>query len=131
MVTCNQLILKKVRKTKYKKNKTPALKGKPQVKGICSKIITRTPKKPNSAIRKVAKVKLSTRRIVEAYIPGEGHNLRAFSAVLVRGGRVPDLPGVRYKNIRGKLDFSGVVDRKTSRSKYGVKIEDLKKKDNE
>lgn len=121
MVTLNQLSIKRARQKKYKKNKTPALRGKPQVKGVCAKIITRTPKKPNSAIRKVAKVKLSTKRIVEAYIPGEGHNLRQFSGVLIRGGRVPDLPGVRYKNIRGKLDFASVVGRKTARSKYGVK----------
>lgn len=127
MVTFNQIGIQKIRKKKFKKNKTPALKGKPQVKGVCSKIITRTPKKPNSAIRKVAKVKLSTKRIVEAYIPGIGHNLRAFSVVLVRGGRVPDLPGVRYKNIRGKFDFAGVSKRTTARSKYGVKRPEKKK----
>jgi small subunit ribosomal protein S12 len=126
MVTLNQLCIKKARKEKFKKNKTPALKGKPQVRGVCAKIITRTPKKPNSAIRKVAKVKLSTKKIVEVYIPGEGHNLRQFSVVLVRGGRVPDLPGVRYKNIRGKFDFAPVLGRKTARSKYGVKRPQVK-----
>jgi len=99
----------------------PALKKKPQVKGICVKTYNRTPKKPNSALRKVAKVKLSTGKKVECYIPGEGHNLQQYSVVLVRGGRVPDLPGVKYHLIRGKYDFNGVKNRKTSRSKYGVK----------
>lgn len=94
----------------------------PQVKGVCSKIFTRTPKKPNSAIRKVAKVKLSNKRIIESYIPGIGHNLRQYSVVLIRGGRVPDLPGVKYKCIRGKYDFQAVANRKTSRSSYGVKL---------
>jgi small subunit ribosomal protein S12 len=121
MFTINQLLKKNARIKKIKKNKTPALFENPQVKGVCTKVFTRTPKKPNSAIRKVAKVKLSTKKIVEVYIPGEGHNLRQYSSVLVRGGRVPDLPGVKYKNIRGKYDFLAVVDRKTSRSKYGVK----------
>jgi len=120
MVTSNQLT-KNIRTKKRKKNKTPALFYNPQVKGVCSKIFTRTPKKPNSAIRKVAKIKLSTKKVVEAYIPGEGHNLRQYSVVLIRGGRVPDLPGVKYKCIRGKLDFQGVKNRKTARSRYGVK----------
>jgi len=103
------------------KTKSPALKMSPQKKGVCLKVYTRTPKKPNSAIRKVAKIKLSTKKVVEAYIPGEGHNLRQYSVVLIRGGRVPDLPGVKYKCIRGKLDFQGVKNRKTARSRYGVK----------
>lgn len=121
MVTNNQYI-KLARKTKYKKWTTKALMHNPQVKGVCSKIFTRTPKKPNSAIRKVAKVKLSNKRIIESYIPGIGHNLRQYSVVLIRGGRVPDLPGVKYKCIRGKYDFQAVANRKTSRSSYGVKL---------
>lgn len=121
MITINQLGTNKGRKTKIKKNKTPALFKNPQVKGVCSKIFTRTPKKPNSALRKVAKVKLTNKKIVESYIPGEGHNLRTFSSVLIRGGRVQDLPGVKYKCIRGKLEFNGVPNRKTSRSRYGTK----------
>lgn len=121
MPTNNQLLYKSSRQKKIKKNKTPALMQRPQLKGVCVKVITRSPKKPNSAVRKVAKVKLSTKRIVESYIPGEGHNLRQFSIVLIRGGRVPDLPGVRYKCIRGKYDFIAVSARKTARSKYGTK----------
>lgn len=121
MLTKNQLCKKKIRKKKIYKNKMPALKGNPQVKGICIKIYNRTPKKPNSALRKVAKVKTSTGKKVECYIPGEGHNLRQYSVVLIRGGRVPDLPGVKYHLVRGALDFKGVKSRKTSRSKYGVK----------
>lgn len=121
MLTKNQLCKKKFRKKKTYKTKMPALKGNPQVKGICIKIYNRTPKKPNSALRKVAKVKVSTGKKVECYIPGEGHNLRQYSVVLVKGGRVPDLPGVKYHLIRGALDFKGVKSRKTSRSKYGVK----------
>ena len=121
MITINQLVNNKGRKTKTRKNKTPALFRNPQVKGVCSKIFTRTPKKPNSALRKVAKVKLTNKKIVESYIPGEGHNLRTFSSVLIRGGRVQDLPGVKYKCIRGKLEFNGVSNRKTSRSRYGTK----------
>ena len=109
------------KKTKKKKNKTPALKSKPQVKGTCIKIYIRTPKKPNSACRKVAKVKVSTGRKVEAYIPGEGHTLQQHSTILMRGGRVKDLPGVKYHLIRGKFDFKGVKNRKTRRSIYGVK----------
>ena len=123
MPTFNQLLnTKKVRKEKRKKNKTRALLQNPQCKGVCVKIFTRSPKKPNSAVRKVSKVKLSTGYKVESYIPGEGHNLQQYSVVLVRGGRTPDLPGVRYKNIRGKYDFFGVKNRKTSRSKYGVTL---------
>jgi small subunit ribosomal protein S12 len=121
MATLNQLCLNNLRKKKIYKLKTPALKKKPQVKGICIKIYNRTPKKPNSALRKVAKVKLSTGKKVECYIPGEGHNLQQYSVVLIRGGRVPDLPGVKYHIIRGKYDLNGVKNRKTSRSKYGVK----------
>jgi small subunit ribosomal protein S12 len=121
MVTINQLCKNEIRKTKTKKTKTPALLKNPQIKGICTKVFMRTPKKPNSAMRKVAKVKLSTKKTVEAYIPGEGHNLRQYSVVLIRGGRVPDLPGVKYKIIRGKYDLQPVKNRKTSRSKYGVK----------
>jgi small subunit ribosomal protein S12 len=126
MSTLNQLCKNNLRKKKFFKNKTPALKSKPQVKGICIKTYNRTPKKPNSALRKVAKVKLSTGKKVECYIPGEGHNLQQYSVVLVRGGRVPDLPGVKYHIIRGKYDLSGVKNRKTSRSKYGAKKEDKK-----
>lgn len=121
MSTINQLIFKGKRKKKLKKAKTPALKKNPQLKGVCVKVYTRTPKKPNSALRKVAKIKLSTRQRVEVYIPGEGHNLQEYSVVLMRGGRVPDLPGVKYHLVRGKFDFKGVKDRKQSRSKYGTK----------
>jgi len=91
------------------------------VKGVCIKIFNRTPKKPNSALRKVAKIKLSTKKKVECYIPGEGHNIQQYSTVLIRGGRIPDLPGVKYRIIRGKYDLSGVKNRISSRSKYGVK----------
>jgi len=126
MATLNQLCKKVLRKKKIYKVKTPALKKKTQVRGICIKIYNRTPKKPNSALRKVAKVKLSTGKRVECYIPGEGHNLQQYSVVLIRGGRVPDLPGVKYHIIRGKYDLSGVKDRKTSRSKYGMKKQDKK-----
>lgn len=121
MPTINQLCIGNSRKNKKKINKTPALKGAPHCKAVCVKIFVRTPKKPNSALRKVAKVKLSTNKKVEAYIPGEGHNLQEYSVVLIRGGRVADLPGVKYHIIRGKYDFQGVKNRKTSRSKYGVK----------
>lgn len=121
MSTINQL-LKKARKKKLYRSKTPALLKNPQVKGICLKIIIRTPKKPNSALRKVAKVKLSNNLKVESYIPGEGHNLQQYSVVLIRGGRVKDLPGVKYHSIRGKYDFKGVKDRKNARSKYGTKL---------
>jgi small subunit ribosomal protein S12 len=122
MLTINQLSLKKSRKKKQFKKKTPALKSCPQKKGVCIKIFIRSPKKPNSACRKVAKVKLSTGKKVDAYIPGEGHNLQQYSVILIRGGRTPDLPGIKYRLIRGKYDFKGVKNRKTSRSCYGVKI---------
>jgi small subunit ribosomal protein S12 len=121
MLTINQLSLKKARKKKQFKNKTPALRMCPQKKGVCIKIFIRSPKKPNSACRKVAKVKLSTGKKVDAYIPGEGHNLQQYSVILIRGGRTPDLPGIKYRLIRGKYDFKGVKNRKTSRSCYGVK----------
>ena len=121
MSTINQLC-KFSRKKKKEKNKTPALNFNPQKKGICVKIYNRTPKKPNSALRTVAKIKLSNGKKIETYIPGEKHNLQEFSVVLMRGGRVPDLPGVKYHLIRGKYDFHGVKNRKTSRSKYGTKL---------
>jgi len=126
MLTKNQLIKNKSRKKKVFRTKTPAMKKRPQVKGFCVKVYTRTPKKPNSALRKVAKVKLTTGKRVECYIPGEGHNLKQYSMILIRGGRVPDLPGVKYHIIRGKYDLVGVISRKTSRSKYGVKKESKK-----
>lgn len=120
MPTYNQLCRKK-RKTKTKTNKTPALQGCPQKKGVCLKIVVRAPKKPNSALRKLAKLTLTNRKKVYAYIPGEGHNLQSYSTVLIRGGRVKDLPGVKYHIVRGKLDLLGLTKRKTSRSKYGAK----------
>jgi len=123
MPTLNQLC-KSIRIKKIKKNKAPALDNSPQKKGICLKIFNRTPKKPNSALRKVAKVSLiSNKKVVVAYIPGEGHSLKEYSKVLMRGGRVKDLPGVKYHLIRGvkKLDFLGLKNRKQSRSKYGTK----------
>ena len=121
MPTINQLCSKTVRKKKQFKKKTPALNGNPQTKGVCVKVFVRTPKKPNSALRKVVKLKLSNGKRVEAYIPGEGHNLQEYSVVLMRGGRVPDLPGVKYKLIRGKYDFQSVKNRKKGRSLYGTK----------
>ena len=120
MPTIQQLI-RQGRSTKSSKTKTPALKGSPQRRGVCTRVFTTTPKKPNSALRKVARVRLTSGVEVTAYIPGEGHNLQEHSVVLVRGGRVKDLPGVRYKVVRGTLDASGVSDRKQSRSQYGVK----------
>jgi small subunit ribosomal protein S12 len=120
MPTYNQLCKYK-RKKKISLNKTPALDKCPQKKGICTKLVVRTPKKPNSALRKLAKLKLSNQKRVYAYIPGEGHNLQEYSTVLIRGGRVKDLPGVKYHLVRGKLDFLGLKNRKTSRSKYGTK----------
>lgn len=121
MPTLNQLCRLK-RKPRKKINKTPALEKCPQKKGICLKVFLRTPKKPNSALRKLVKLRLlSNRKIVNAYVPGEGHNLQDYSAVLIRGGRVKDLPGVKYHLIRGKLDLLGLKTRKTSRSKYGTK----------
>lgn len=120
MPTINQLCRFKRKPVKYK-SKSPALKKNPQARGVCTRVFTTTPKKPNSALRKVARVKLSTGIEVTAYIPGEGHNLQEHSIVLVRGGRVPDLPGVKYHIIRGTLDSSGVENRKQSRSLYGAK----------
>ena len=120
MPTIQQLV-RKGRETKSKKTKTPALLGSPQRRGVCTRVYTATPKKPNSALRKVARVRLTTGIEVTAYIPGEGHNLQEHSIVLVRGGRVKDLPGVRYKIVRGTLDTTGVRDRKQARSRYGVK----------
>ncbi len=120
MSTINQLV-RKSRTRKIFKNNVPALNGCPQKRGVCIKVYTTTPKKPNSALRKVCRVKLTNNLEVTAYIPGEGHNLQEHSVVLIRGGRVKDLPGVRYHVIRGTLDCSGVKDRKRSRSKYGVK----------
>ena len=120
MPTITQLI-RLVRVSKKKKTKSPALKGCPQRRGVCLQVRTMTPKKPNSALRKIARVRLTTGIEVTAYIPGEGHNLQEHSIVLVRGGRVKDLPGVRYHIVRGTLDTSGVNQRKKSRSKYGAK----------
>lgn len=120
MPTISQLI-RKGRKRLEEQPKTPALKGSPQKRGVCTRVYTSTPKKPNSALRKVARVRLTNRIDVTAYIPGEGHNLQEHSIVLIRGGRVKDLPGVRYHIIRGTLDSAGVNDRKRSRSKYGTK----------
>jgi small subunit ribosomal protein S12 len=120
--TINQLV-RKGRQDKVSKNKTPALKGSPQRRGVCTRVYTTTPKKPNSALRKVARVRLSSGIEVTAYIPGVGHNLQEHSIVLVRGGRVKDLPGVRYKIIRGSLDTQGVKNRKQARSRYGAKKE--------
>ena len=120
MPTINQLCKKK-RKKKPSLNKVPALSKSPQKKGFCLKVFTRTPKKPNSAIRKLAKVYLTNKMIVNVYIPGEGHNLQEYSNVLIRGGRVKDLPGLKYKVIRGKLDLLRLSNRKTARSKYGTK----------
>ena len=120
MPTVNQLI-RKPRTPKVARNKVPALKGCPQRRGVCTRVYTVTPKKPNSALRKVAKVRLTNGFEVISYIGGEGHNLQEHSVVLVRGGRVKDLPGVRYHIVRGSLDLQGVKDRKQSRSKYGAK----------
>ena len=120
MPTINQLV-RKGRSEKISKTKSPALKSSPQRRGVCTRVYTTTPKKPNSALRKVARVKLSNGIEVTAYIPGEGHNLQEHSVVMIRGGRVKDLPGVRYHIIRGTLDTAGVKDRRQSRSKYGAK----------
>jgi small subunit ribosomal protein S12 len=141
MPTINQLV-RKGRETTSKKTKAPALrfnlnsstqqvsrgKGSPQKRGVCTQVRTQTPKKPNSALRKIARVRLSNGMEVTAYIPGEGHNLQEHSVVLIRGGRVKDLPGVRYHIIRGTLDAQGVKDRKRGRSKYGAKNPDKAKK---
>ncbi|UCE18492.1 MAG: 30S ribosomal protein S12 [Gemmatimonadota bacterium] len=120
MPTIHQLI-RRGRKRIIKKGSTPALMGSPQRRGVCTRVYTTTPKKPNSALRKVARVRLTTGMEVTAYIPGEGHNLQEHSIVLIRGGRVKDLPGVRYHIIRGTLDTSGVQERRQGRSKYGAK----------
>lgn len=120
MPTINQLV-RKGRKTLKYKSKSPALGSSPQKRGVCTRVYTTTPKKPNSALRKVARVRLTNGMEVTAYIPGEGHNLQEHSIVLIRGGRVKDLPGVRYHIVRGAIDSSGVADRKKSRSKYGAK----------
>jgi len=122
MLTINQLCKSSSsRKKKLFNSKTPSLFRSPQKKGICLKVFVRTPRKPNSALRKVAKFKLSNNKKIEVYIPGEGHNLQQYSLALMRGGRVPDIPGMKYKLIRGKYDFQPVKNRKTSRSLYGVK----------
>lgn len=120
MATVNQLV-RKGRKPLKARNKVPALQGCPQRRGVCSRVYTQTPKKPNSALRKVCRVRLTNGYEVTAYIGGEGHNLQEHSVVLIRGGRVKDLPGVRYKVVRGHLDTAGVKDRKQGRSKYGAK----------
>ena len=122
MPTIQQLV-RNGRKSKPTKMRTPALKGSPQRRGVCTRVYTHTPKKPNSALRKVARVRLTSGVEITAYIPGEGHNLQEHSIVLVRGGRVKDLPGVRYKIIRGALDASGVSARRQARSRYGAKRE--------
>ena len=121
MPTINQLI-RKGRQEQSKRTKTPALRGAPQKRGVCTRVYTTTPKKPNSALRKVARVRLVNGMEVTAYIPGIGHNLQEHSVVLIRGGRVRDLPGVRYKIIRAALDSAGVADRRRGRSKYGAKM---------
>lgn len=120
MPTINQLV-RKGRQIPRKKNAAPALKSCPQKRGVCTRVYTTTPKKPNSALRKIARVRLSNKLEVTCYIPGEGHNLQEHSIVLIRGGRVKDVPGVRYHIIRGTLDCGGVNDRKQARSKYGAK----------
>ena len=120
MPTVNQLV-RKGRVTPQAKTKTPALRGAPQKRGVCTRVYTTTPKKPNSALRKVARVRLTNGTEVTTYIPGVGHNLQEHSIVMIRGGRVKDLPGVRYHIIRGTLDAVGVANRKQSRSKYGAK----------
>ena len=120
MTTISQLV-RKGRESKEKRAKTPALKGSPQKRGVCTRVYTTTPKKPNSALRKVCRVRLVNGYEVTSYIGGEGHNLQEHSVVLIRGGRVKDLPGVRYHTVRGTLDCAGVNDRRQSRSKYGAK----------
>ena len=127
MPTINQLV-RKSRKSMQEKSKAPALKNCPQKRGVCTRVYTSTPKKPNSALRKVARVRLTNSIEVTAYIPGIGHNLQEHSVVLIRGGRVKDLPGVRYHIIRGSLDTAGVQDRGQGRSKYGAKKANAKKK---
>jgi small subunit ribosomal protein S12 len=120
MPTINQLV-RKPREAQKRKNKVPAMQGNPQKRGVCTRVYTTTPKKPNSALRKVARIRLSNGFEVTGYIPGEGHNLQEHSMVLIRGGRVKDLPGVRYHIIRGTLDTQGVKDRNQRRSLYGAK----------
>lgn len=120
MPTINQLV-RKGRKRVKRKSAAPALKGSPQKRGVCTRVYATTPKKPNSALRKVARVRLTNGMEVTSYIPGEGHNLQEHNSVLIRGGRVKDLPGVRYHIIRGTLDSQGVTDRRQGRSKYGAK----------
>ena len=120
MPTINQLV-QQGRKAIKTKTKSPALQNSPQKRGVCTRVYTTTPKKPNSALRKVARVRLTNGREVNAYIPGVGHNLQEHSVVLIRGGRVKDLPGVRYHTVRGSLDTAGVSDRRQGRSKYGAK----------
>ena len=120
MATINQLV-RKGRESKVKRAKTPALKASPQKRGVCTRVYTHTPKKPNSALRKVAKVRLTNGYEVVSYIPGEGHNLQEHSVVLIRGGRVKDLPGVRYHILRGVLDTQGIAKRRQRRSLYGAK----------
>jgi len=120
MATINQLV-RKPRKAKIEKSNVPALEGCPQKRGVCTRVYTTTPKKPNSALRKVARVRLTNGYEVTSYIGGEGHNLQEHSVVLIRGGRVKDLPGVRYHTVRGSLDTAGVSDRRQGRSKYGAK----------
>ncbi|GJJ73353.1 small subunit ribosomal protein S12 [Entomortierella parvispora] len=120
MASLNQ-VMRGCRKTFKKETRSPALDACFQKKGVCVRVFTQKPRKPNSAVRKVARVKLSNDKVVNAYIPGEGHNLQEHSVVLVRGGRVPDLPGVRYHLVRGAMDLQGVPNRRTSRSKYGTK----------
>ena len=120
MPTVNQLC-KNIRRLKKTLNRVPALEGSPQKKGVCLKVFTRTPKKPNSALRKVARLKISTKKKISAYIPGEGHTLQQYSTVLMRGGRVKDLPGIKYHLVRGKYDFLGLKNRRQARSKYGTK----------
>ena len=120
MATINQLV-RKGRKSKVSKSDVPALQGSPQKRGVCTRVYTTTPKKPNSALRKVCRVRLVNGYEVSSYIGGEGHNLQEHPAVLIRGGRVKDLPGVRYHTVRGSLDTSGVADRRQGRSKYGAK----------
>lgn len=122
MPTLNQLI-HSPRFSKQNRKKTPALEGCPQKKGTILKVLIVTPKKPNSALRKIARIRLSTKSVVSAYIPGEGHNLQQYSTVLMRGGRAKDLPGIKYHLVRGKYDFLGIKGRKVARSKYGTKKE--------
>lgn len=120
MPTINQ-VCKNRKGLKLKRNKRPALQMCPQRKGVCVKIFLRTPKKPNSAVRKLVRLRLTNEKLVSAYVPGEGHNLQEYSTVLIRGGRVKDLPGIKYRLVRGKLDFSGLKNRTNARSKYGTK----------